>query len=121
VQAKEGGNVELKRIVTHNLGDGVRFIAEWTNLVMESCKELFIQLQPNFIVYLKLVWHSVLIMVLLVLGIGLIQNILNLLVDVLDSFNEMGDFFGFTLCMGRFFHGSQWLKSQSHLKGVVVG
>jgi hypothetical protein len=24
VQAKEGGNVELKSIVTHNLGDGLR-------------------------------------------------------------------------------------------------
>jgi hypothetical protein len=30
VQAKEGGNVELKIIVSHNLGDGVWSITEWT-------------------------------------------------------------------------------------------
>jgi hypothetical protein len=28
------GDVELKIIVTHNLGDGVRSIAEWTKLPM---------------------------------------------------------------------------------------
>jgi hypothetical protein len=87
VQAKEGGNVELKIIVTHNLGDGVRSI--WSGkILMGSCKAFFLQMQPNFISHLKLVWHPVLIMALLVLGIGLLQNILNLLVDVLDSFNE---------------------------------
>jgi hypothetical protein len=31
---KERGNVELKRIVTHNLGDGVRSIKEWEKLLM---------------------------------------------------------------------------------------
>jgi hypothetical protein len=57
-------------------------------------------MQPNFIAHLKLVGHLVLIMALLVLGIGLLQNILNLLVDVLDSFNEPGGFVGFGLSMG---------------------
>jgi hypothetical protein len=95
VQAKEGGNVELKIIVTHNLGDGIRSIVEWMKLLMGSCKVFFLQVQPNFISHLKLVWHPVLIMALLVLGIGLLQNILNLLVDVLDSFNEPGGFVGF--------------------------
>jgi hypothetical protein len=42
VQAKEGRNVELKNIVTHNLGDGVRSIAEWTKLPMGSCKVFFV-------------------------------------------------------------------------------
>jgi hypothetical protein len=46
------------------------------------------------------VWHPVLIMVLLVLEIGLLQNILNLLVDVLDYFNESGGFVSFSLSMG---------------------
>jgi hypothetical protein len=41
-----------------------------------------------------------LIMALLVLGIGLLQNIMNLLVDVLDSFNEPG-----WLCQLQFEHG----------------
>jgi hypothetical protein len=36
VQAKEGGKVELKRIVTHNLDDGVRSIMEWTNISDEA-------------------------------------------------------------------------------------
>jgi hypothetical protein len=100
VQAKEGGNVELKIIVTHNLGDGIRSIAEWMKLLMGSCKAFFLQVQPNFISHLKLVWHPMLIMALLVLGIGLLQNILNLLVDVLDPLNEPGSFVGFSLSMG---------------------
>jgi hypothetical protein len=82
VQAKEGGNVELKRIVTHNLGNGVRSISEWKELLMGSCKALFLQVQLNFISHLKLVWHPVLIMVLLELGIGILKNISNLLANV---------------------------------------
>jgi hypothetical protein len=39
-------------------------------------------------------------MELFVLGIGLLQNILNLLADVMDSFNEPGGFIGFGLNMG---------------------
>jgi hypothetical protein len=70
---------------------------------MGSCKEFFLQVQPNFISHLKLVWHLVLIMALLVLGIGLVQNILNPLADVLDSFNEPGVFVSFDLSMGQFF------------------
>jgi hypothetical protein len=41
-----------------------------------------------------------LIMALFVLGIGIFQNILNLLVIMLDSFNELGGFIGFGLRMG---------------------
>jgi hypothetical protein len=129
VHAKEGGNVELKIIINHNLGDGIRPIVEWKNILMGSCKSFFLQVKSNFIYHLKLVWHLVLIMVFLVLGNGLLQNILNMLADVLDLFNEPGVFVGFGLRMGRFFlcvrkryyniHGTQWLKSQPHLKGVV--
>ena len=32
VQAKDEGNVELKIVVTHILGDGVRSIVEWTKI-----------------------------------------------------------------------------------------
>jgi hypothetical protein len=101
VQAKEGGNVELKRIVTHNLGDGIRSIAKWAKLVMGSCKMFFLQVQPNFIYHLKLVWHLMLIMALLVLGIRLLKNILSLLEDVLDLLNEPGRFVDFGLSMGQ--------------------
>jgi hypothetical protein len=92
VQAKERRNVELKIIITHNLGDGVRPIMEWENLMMGSSKTLFLQMQPNILAHLKLMWHPVLIMELLVLVIGLLQDILNLLTDVLDPLNESGGF-----------------------------
>ena len=69
---KERGNVELKSIVTHNLSDGVRPITEWEKLPMGPCKAFFMKVQPNFVSRLKLVWHPVLIMALLVLGIELL-------------------------------------------------
>jgi hypothetical protein len=103
MQSKEGGIVTLKIIFTHKLGDGIRSIMEWMKLLMGSCKVLFIQVRPNFISHLKIVWHLVLIMALTVLGIGLLQNILNLLEDVLDSFNIPGGFVGFVFHMGQFF------------------
>jgi hypothetical protein len=70
VQAKEGGNVEFKSVVTHSLSDGVRSIMEWTKLFVGPNKELFLQVKPNFVSHLKLVSHPVLIMALLVHGIG---------------------------------------------------
>jgi hypothetical protein len=54
MQAKERGNVELKIIITHNLGDGVRSIAEWMKLLMGPCKEFLLQVQPDFVSHLKL-------------------------------------------------------------------
>ena len=71
VQAKEGGNVELKSVVTHNLSDGVGSIMEWTKLLMRTYKAFFLQVQPNFVAHLKLMWHPMLIMVLFVLVIGI--------------------------------------------------
>jgi hypothetical protein len=103
VQEKEGGSVDIKIIVTHNLGDGIRSIEEWTKLSMGPCNAFFLQVKPNFISHLKLVWHPMLIMALLVLGIGLLKNVINLLENVLDPFNEPGRFFGFILSIGRFF------------------
>jgi hypothetical protein len=107
MQAKEAGNVELKIISTHSLGDGIRSIVEWMNILMGSCKVLFLQVKPNFISHLKLVCHPMLIMVLLVLGIGLLQNIMNRLADVLDHLNETCSFFEFNLSMGRVFLGGR--------------
>ena len=74
--------------------------------------------------------RSMLIMSLLVLGIGLIQDVVNLLMDVLDVLNKLGFFIilelymcGFFLC-SRMRHGNinrtQWLKSQTHLKGIAT-
>ena len=56
VQTKERRNVELKRIIPHGLGDSVRPIVEWAKLSMGSCKALFLQVQPNFVTHLKLMW-----------------------------------------------------------------
>jgi hypothetical protein len=66
----------------------------------------------------------------LVLSIGFLQNIMDLLVDVLNPFNEFGGFINLILRMGIFcqcgckgqcyINGAQWLKSQAHLKMVVV-
>jgi hypothetical protein len=72
VQAKERRNVELKMIIPHGLGDGVWPIIEWEKLTMGSCKAFFLQVQPNFVAHLKLMWHPMLIMELLVLVIGLL-------------------------------------------------
>ena len=72
MQAKETGNVELKRIVTHSLGDGIHPIIEWVNLLMGPYKAFFLQVQPNFVTHLKLMGHSMMIMALLVLGIRLL-------------------------------------------------
>jgi hypothetical protein len=72
VQAKERRNVELKIIIPHSLGDGVQPIMKWVKLPMGSCKAFFLQVQPNFVTHLKLMWNLMLIMALLVLVIGLL-------------------------------------------------
>jgi hypothetical protein len=72
VQANEGRNVELKIIVPHGLGDSLWPITECVKLPMWSCKVLFLQVQPNFVAHLKLMWHPMLIMALFVLFIGLL-------------------------------------------------
>jgi hypothetical protein len=88
-----------------------------------SYKELFLQMKPNLVAYLELVGNSVLIMVILVLSIGFLQNIMYLLAYVLNPFNEFSILFGLRLSMGRFClsRWAQWLKTQDHLKRVVVG
>jgi hypothetical protein len=56
---------------------------------------------------------------------------MDLLVDVLDLFNEFGGFFDLILSMRIFYlcgckgkcyiNGAQWLKSQAHLKRAMAG
>jgi hypothetical protein len=56
---------------------------------------------------------------------------MDMLADMLNSFNEFGGLVGLKLSMGRFYlcgckgqcyiNGAQWLKTQAHLKKVVVG
>jgi hypothetical protein len=97
---------------------------------MGSYEVLFLQMQPYLISHLKLVWNPMLIMALLVLGIGFLQNIMNLLLDVLDSFNKFGCSINLSLSMGGLFlcrcngqsyiNWGQWLEPQAHLKRVVA-
>jgi hypothetical protein len=44
VQAKEGWSVELKIIATHKLGDSVRPIEKWEDLLMGPCEMLLLQM-----------------------------------------------------------------------------
>ena len=67
--AKEWGNVELNRIISHNLDNGVRTISEWSEFSIGSGKAFLLQIKPDFVTHLKLVWHPMLIMSLLVLSI----------------------------------------------------
>jgi hypothetical protein len=89
VQAKERGNTQFKSILTHNLRDGVRPILEWFEIPVGVYEALFLQMQPHLITNLKLVWNLMLVMSLLVLGIGFLQDIMNLLLDVLDPFQQI--------------------------------
>jgi hypothetical protein len=57
---------------------------------MGSFHALFLQIYPNLVSHMKLVGNKVLVMVLLVLSIGFLKNIMDLLVDVIDIFNEFG-------------------------------
>jgi hypothetical protein len=73
----------------------------------------------------------VLIMALLVLRIGFLQNLLDLLADVLNPLNKSGGFVDHRLIRGRVclcdgkrkcnFNGSQALESQTHLKWAMAG
>jgi hypothetical protein len=71
-----------------------------------------------------------LIMALLVLSIGFLQNLLDLLADVLNLLNESGGFVNCRLIRGRVclcgckrkcnINGSQGLESQTHLKWAMA-
>jgi hypothetical protein len=69
-------------------------------------------------------------MALLVLNIEFLQNLVDLLADVLNPFNESGGFFDRRMIMGRVFlcggkrkckiNGSQGLESRTHLKWAMA-
>jgi hypothetical protein len=117
-------------IFTHNLGDGVRLVLEWECILMGSYEVLFLQMQPYLISHLKLVWYPMLIVALLVLSIIFLKNIMNLLLDVLDSLKKIGFSISLGMSMGGLFlcnfngksyaNGDQWLELQAHLKRVTA-
>jgi hypothetical protein len=75
-------------------------------------------------------WYPLLIVVLLGLGIGVLQNIMNLLLDAVDPFNKFGFSMNLGMNMGGLFLCScngknyanyiQWLEPQKHLKTDVA-
>ena len=54
-----------------------------------SSEVLLLQMQPHFVAHLEVVLHPMLIMSLLVLSIGSVQDVMNLLTDVLNVLNEV--------------------------------
>jgi hypothetical protein len=86
MEAKERVNTQFKRVLTHSLHDGLRPILQWDEIPMGVFEALFLQMKPCFITNLKLVWNPMLVMSFLVLGIGFLQDIMNLFLDVLDPF-----------------------------------
>jgi len=54
---------------SHSIGNGVRTILEWSEFPIGSGKTFLLQMKPEFVNHLKLVWHPMLIMSLLILGI----------------------------------------------------
>ena len=77
-------------------------IEKCTKLYIGSYEALFLQMQPNLIAHLKFVWNLMLIMALLVLGIRFLQNIMDLLSDMMNIFNEFGDSIGLCVSMRGF-------------------
>ena len=69
---------------------------------MGSYEPLFLQMQPNLIPHLELVWNLMLFMSLPVLSIVLFENVMDLLADVLDSFNKYCVLIILNFSMGRF-------------------
>jgi hypothetical protein len=78
---------QLERIITHNLGDGVIPILEWSKIHVGACEVIFLQMQPHLFTNLKLVRDPMLVMLLLIIGIGLLQYIMNLFLEVMDPFD----------------------------------
>jgi hypothetical protein len=96
---------------------------------MGSCEVFSLQMKADLMSHLKFVRYLMLIATLLVLGIDFLHNIMNLLLDELDSLKIIGFLINLCLSMGRLFlcgcngkiyvYGGQWLEPQAHLKRVV--
>jgi len=70
---------------------------------MGSYEAHFLQMKPYLISHMKIVCYPMLIVVFLVLGFSFLQNFMNLLMDVVDSFNKFGFSINLDLSMGGLF------------------
>ena len=73
-------------------------------------------MQLDFVTHLKLVWHPMLIMSLLVLSIRFLQNVMDLLANMLDVLNEVVCLICFRLDMSRIYMSS--CKWHGHIDGT---
>jgi hypothetical protein len=87
-------------------------------------------MKPHLVTNLKIVRNPMLVMPFLILGISLLQDNMELLLEVLDPFNE----FGFSVCLGlsmgglclgsgngyNYINGGQWMEPKAYLKRVVA-
>ena len=69
---------------------------------MGSYEHVFLQMQPNVIPQLEIVWNPMLVMSLCLHSIVLFQNVMHLLEDVLDSIKKYGGIISLSLSMGMF-------------------
>jgi hypothetical protein len=106
---------QFKRIVTHNFSDGVRPVSKWSKILMGACDVLFLHMKPHLVTNLKLVRSSMMVMPFLILGIGLLQDIMNLFLEVMDLFIEFGWYVCLGLSVGRLYRGS-W-NGKSYING----
>ena len=72
---------------THEIGDGMSFILDWLKRLMGPYDFLFLQVKLYVVINLKLLRNPKLLMSLLVLSLYFPKNIMNLLLDVANSFN----------------------------------
>ena len=89
---------------------------KWTKLPIGSYEALFLQMEANLVAHLEFVWNLMLIMALLVLGNGFLQNIMDLFLDVLNHFNEPSGFVGLYVSMRGFILCG--CKGKSYINGA---
>jgi hypothetical protein len=74
---------------------------KWAKLSVGPGETLFLQVQPNLVTHFEGMWNPMLIMALLILGIGFLQDVLDLFTNVLNSFNEPSCSVRVCVLMGR--------------------
>ena len=74
---------------------------KWVKLLVGLGEMLFLQVQPNLITHFEGMWKLMLIMALLILSIGSLQDVLDLFMNVLNSFNEPSCSVCLCVLMGR--------------------
>ena len=93
----------------------------WVKLSVGPGETPFLQVQPNLVTHFEGMWNLMLIMTLLIPGIDFLQDVLDLFMNVLNSFNEPGCSVRLCVLMGRIslcgckwegnINGSQGLES----------